>query len=383
MEASNDKSLKGNVFNNSNLLKSAVIYGHNASGKSNFIKALIFFKEFILFSHTQNANDKIPVTSFKLDKKYLKKPSFFEIEFLLENKRYQYSFSCDEINIFSEKLYEDGKKIFNREQNNEFKFANSYSKYKKYSDQTLENMLLLSRAVNLKDEGILKQIYLWIKDSLNISLADPMTDDFEKENTAELILKSKKFKKKVLNILESCDLGIVDIEVTEKSEDDLPTNMISRKMKRFLIDEYKIEFIHEQEEGDKINYIKLKYDEESTGTQKIFNLSSKLIEGFEKNKIIIIDELEKNLHPLILQHLVQIYNDRKNKLSQLIFTTHNTDLLNLNILRRDQIWFMEKDPNKNTSLVSIFDFKGVRKDLDIKKAYYSGRFGAIPIITDD
>ncbi|MFW6233588.1 MAG: AAA family ATPase [Nanoarchaeota archaeon] len=243
-------------------------------------------------------------------------------------------------------------------------------------------MSFISRAVNLKEEGILKEIYLWIKNNILIVISDGPFEEFDKNDTAEFIYNNSKYKEKIMELLESCDLGIVDLEVKKKSEEDIPIDL-PKKFHKYLMTEFDIKFIHEQENGNKIERISFDYNEESSGTQKIFDIAGSILDSLENNKVLFIDELEKSLHPLLMEHIVKIFNGKKNKNSQLIFTTHNTELLDLNILRRDQIWFMEKDPNKDTSLISIFDFKGIRKDLDIKKAYYSGRFGAIPITTDN
>ncbi len=382
---SNDNSLKDNVFGNG-LLKSCVIYGHNASGKTNLLKAFKFFLELILFSHSNSARYRTNRIPYRLNRKYLKKKSSFEIEFLLNNNRYIYMVSLDNERIYSESLYEGRKKIYLREETEKFSYGRKYKSYKSYSQQTLDNMLFISRAVNLKEEGILRDIYLWFKENIIISISDNngfnLFDNlFDKDETTELMYKNKKLKNKIMNLLKSCDLGIVDIKIKKISEDDMPPDIPRKLRKQILLDrKYKIEFIHEQENEGKNESISFDFNEESSGTQKIFSIAGSIIDALENNKVLLIDELEKSLHPLIMEHIVNIFNSKKNKSSQLIFTTHNTDLLDLNLLRRDQIWFMEKAPNKNTSLVSVYDFKGIRKDLDIKKAYYSGRFGAIPII---
>lgn len=380
LEASPDRSLKSNFFSTEKILKSAVIYGHNASGKSNFLEAIDFFIHLIITSHKNNEGDKIRNRNFyKLDDEYSKKSSEFEIEFELNSMNFVYFFSCDDKEISEEKLTKNNKVLFHRKEKSLVE-VNNYDKNKlnNYFDSTLDNMLLLSRAVNLKEDKILKEIYLFMRNISVITQSNMFLEDFDSEITAEFIYNNPHSKNEVIELLEACDLEIVDIKVVERDEEEY--EKYPSKIKRLLSSPLEVKFIHRKSSSDEL--IEFDLDEESQGTKRFFSMIGLILSNIENNKVLFIDELEKNLHPMLMEYLVKLFNSDKNKKSQFIFTTHNTELLNLNLLRRDQINFMQKNPDESTFLNSLYDFK-VRKDLDIKKAYFSGRFGGIPIIIED
>ena len=198
-------------------------------------------------------------------------------------------------------------------------------------------------------------------------------------------------KKFTLKLLKESDIFIKDFNVDyeEKEMDNLTRDMIIPPMMQSVnnptVTNIKIELIHEIKTKDnKTKTYNLNFDDESSGTKILFALAPFLKRAFEETKIIIIDELEKSLHPTLVEYLIKIFNNNKiNKAgSQLIFTTHATNLLNLKILRRDQIWFVEKNPENCVSDLYPLDSFSVRKNENIEKGYINGRYGAIPFIND-
>lgn len=381
-EASSDvELLESNVFKKENILKTGVIYGHNASGKTNLLKSIKFMRDLVINSHKLTAGDNIEGrVPFKLDKEFLEKDSEFSIEFILGKDSFKYEFSCNDKKIISESLSKNKKNIFSRTKT---KNITGKSEKNKYEKETLENMLYLSRATNLNVDPIYKKVFLWFKNNLKFAIND-QDECFDSCETAKLISKNNDYKEIVLEMLDAYDLGIKDIEVKPITEDDIPSNIPEKYRNVFLnLEEFKISFIHEQKSNEKSNEISFKLEEESSGTRRIFSMIGIILDAMENKKTLFVDELERHLHPLILEKLVKIFNSKSNKYGQLIFTTHSVELLSFKLFRRDQIWFMEKEPNKNTGLISLFDYNGVRKDLNIKKAYFSGRFGGIPILRND
>lgn len=380
------------------LLKSAVIYGANASGKTKFLESFGFFKEFILNSSKESqANESIEVTPFKFNSQTEKQPSFFEMSFIYKNELYRYGFEVSQKEVNSEWLYYRPKtkeiELFYREKqafdlHDTFKVGNNLVKNK----MVRENALLLSVCAQFNDP-ISKKIFAWLN---TLQLISGVQEEGYEGFTISQIQNFGK-KEKILNFLRNADLGIEDFIIEEVDFNNLHKSM-SEKQKEALISQKEKPKIY----SDVITFHK-KYDgkqnlkglsslsmdeNESSGTRKYFALAGPIIETLEEGDTLIIDELDAKLHPILVQNIVALFNSKitNPKNAQLIFNTHDTNLLSSDIFRRDQIWFTEKNKFGEAELFSLSDIKKndskVRNDEDYEKNYIQGKYGAIPYIGD-
>lgn len=399
--SSSDKSLdcnliRADILEKDSLLRSEVIYGANASGKSNVVLAFQFLRQLVTNSHKNQKDTKIKVFPFKLDKDYPYKPSKFEIVFIKNNTKYVYGVSVTNEKVIDEYLYHypRGRKalIFNRENTTDYKFTADKTEQGFLSKRTLENVLYLSSSTQLNYKKT-SEAFDWFKDNLVVITHDGSIN--ETEFTIKLLNKDNISKEYILNALLAADLGIADIsasvenismeKLSDFSEFEDETAMLigddEGNIKKLLI-----KTIHTVLKGESNELrVPFKFREESDGTQKMFALIGPWIDALTNGNTIIIDELDTKLHHLLNVFLIKLFHDptqNKNN-AQLIFTTHNTNLLNLDFFRRDQIWFTEKNPNTgSTDLYSLLEF-GPRKDRNIQKGYLAGRYGAIPFINDE
>ncbi len=375
-----------------NLLKTAVVYGANASGKSNLLKA---FTCAILMVRNSNL---IPVGGkwnflkpFLFDETTKNNSSEFEFIFIINGIKYRYFFSADANKIYDEILdaYYTQKptNIFTRTKTNTYEFNKDANKLESLKAKNTENKLFLSTATNWNYDKT-KDVYLWFSnvidtyDSFN-NISDQDLEEYSND--------SNSLKEFALKLLKKADILIKDIHVNyeEKEMDSTKNNMFVSSFVRtngtFKMSNVNIELDHEVVDKDSnLHYYKLNFNDESSGTRVLFALAPFLKKAFESSKIIIVDELEKSLHPALVEFIIKLFNNKDiNKAnSQLIFMTHATNILNLNLLRRDQIWFTEKDIKTGVSDLYPLDSFPVRKDENIYKGYINGRYGAIPFIED-
>lgn len=394
MEKGNGDENLDNIIstNNLDLLKTTAIYGANASGKSNILKA---FTCAILMVRNSSL---IPVGAkwnfikpFLFDEVSKNKPSEFEFIFTVNNVKYRYFFSADANKIYDEALdaYYSQKptNIFTRTKTNNYEFTNDKSKLESLATNNTENKLFLSTATTWNYDKT-KDAYLWFASAIDTY------DSFENIADKDLIAYSsgeENLKDFALKLLKEADILIKDMTVDyeEKEMDSTMVDMLvpplARTGDKFKVKNVNIELEHEvlDDNNNKHTY-KLNFTEESSGTRVLFAFAPFLKRAFEKTKVIVVDELERSMHPALVEFIVKLFNNKEiNKAnSQLIFTTHATNLLNLELLRRDQIWFTEKNPNNGVSDLYPLDSFSVRKDENIQKGYINGRYGAIPFIRD-
>ena len=391
MISAEEESIENNVFTpkgggGKNLLKTALIYGANASGKTTILKAMQFMLYLIKKSHNLQFGDEIEVIPFRLDKSCESQPSEFEIFFIHLGIEYCYGFIIDSDRVHEEYLYSypNNKQtlVFERWDTNKFNFGEDVEKQQSLADMTLKNRLYLSNSTQLNYKPS-QDIFEWFRDKLQI--ATNLEEQDWLAYTADKVHEDKKVKDLVASLLKNADIGISDINVSIKdvSEDDLPKSM-PKKLRELLLTKAKnleITTYHPglDEEGNEID-ISFELEDESRGTQRLFQLLGPWIEVLTSGDILVIDELESSLHPLLLEGIVKLFHDpiQNPHGAQLIFTTHNTNLLNPEIFGRDQIWFTEKDHSKgSTDLYSLSKFKP-RKNENLEKGYLLGRYGAIP-----
>jgi uncharacterized protein len=375
------------------LIKSAAIYGANASGKSNLAKAIGFMRWFMVNSSKDTqSTDEINVERFRLNRETEGKPSFFEIVFLLDGKKYRYGFEATTEKVISEWLFyvpqSRETKLFKRE-GQKINSTKSYGEgIEQITKLTRDNALFLSVCAQFNVD-IAEKILNWITKNLNIISG---SDDNEYLRYTLNSLKEHKNKDEILQLVKKLDLSIHDIEVeeTEISHDSLPESLRDI-LSQFNDDKEKITATSVQTKHKKFdeqgNYISDEIfnlgSEESEGTQKLFALAGPLFDVLKKGKILIIDEFDTKLHPLISRAIVEIFNSNQTNPNnaQLIFMTHDTNLLSNKLFRRDQIWFTEKNRVGATDLYSLVEYK-VRNDASFESDYIKGRYGAIPYIGD-
>lgn len=362
------------------ILKTAAMYGANASGKSNLFKIISLAVNMIHYSNNFDINSTLPVTPFFSRKN---EPSSFEIIFYKNDVKYVYGFVADKEAVHEEYLYYYPKgrqaKIFDRTNITDFSFPKEDAKVLgEISKFTNKNKFFLSTATNWNYSKT-KPAYDFMTIDLNICsdvedlslLAYNLYDN--KEN--------KELKKFALDFLKKADINIIDykiklIDIPKEHLKNIPEPYRNLENKVFditfthLVDEKKYE---------------LDFDEESLGTKTIFILIPFISMVLDSKRVLIIDELDKSLHPLLVELIVTMFNNpeiNKNG-AQLIFNTHDTNLLNLNLLRRDQIWFVEKSEKTGSSdLYAMSDFSK-RENENIEQGYLLGRYGAIPFINLD
>lgn len=378
--------------NQPNLLRSALLYGANAAGKSNFVKAVDFAKDLIIKRREVNEGidfewrnvfgDEFEIefdrNKFRLDKNYAKKPSNFSFELISNERVFLYSFSLDSEKIIDEKLVEfvgDIEKLLFERKINEHGntvFAETDFLKKKEDKEflrfvqrsTLSTELFLTHSTNHNFEWF-KDVFEWFYYSLNTIFPD--TKDYV---IGRKLYKSLTFRNYFINLMRKVGTGILSVELKPNKNPKLLRKVDGNHHSTDFVD---LKLIH----NDKVKFEEV---EESDGTQRLFDLAFPFYDlaTSETPKVYIIDELERNLHTNLSYMLLKSYLEQSGK-GQLIATTHDTHLLDLDLLRRDEIWFAEKDEHGATQLYSLYDFNP-RYDKDIEKDYLLGRYGAIPFL---
>jgi len=376
------------------ILHSLVIYGRNAAGKSNVIRA------FKAISHLVEQSD-----AFKYDKKlapyepYLfetnKKnmPVKFDVEFIGHESKFKYKYTIEftESEFIRESLYfyPEGviSKLYDRSKD-KITYGDYYKGAKKtIEDDLLKNQLFLSKASRNKVK-YLDEVYLFFTKYLYVSTVH----DTDYDNTiikifTKLSLQNEKLKFNLLELLKAADTNIQDFSIVENEKKfQFPENF-PEESKKEIVEKFKFEIktTHSLfENGNEIGVTSIELDDESFGTKKFLAIGSLILDALDDGGVIIIDELDKGLHPLLTKLLINLFNSQDNNPNnaQLIFATHDSTLLANDIFRRDQICFVDKKYEGGSFLYKLSDIKGVRKDIPIDKWYLSGRFRAIPVISD-
>lgn len=377
------------------LLKNAVVYGANASGKSNLFMAIHFVKSFMRKSHAKTeGTGNIKVDSFKLNSETENSPSKFQIIFIHENVQYRYGFTVDEKQVHSEWLYyvpnKQEVKVFTRNKQ-EFELTGHFkSEERLVTEKRIRpNALFLSVSAQWNGD-IANKIIEWVKNLNCISSLNsiPKRISFQ-------MAEGEKGLNKILKLLQKADIGIEDFRLRKTKVDinDLPLpvrELIKSKNINESIVQVDIETCHKKFNRKK-ECIGTEYfnfdDQESDGTKKFFELSGLIIDALQKGKVLFIDELDSSLHPNLVNAICELFNSFEfNPLNaQLVFSSHNTNLLGYGILRRDQVWFTEKDNYGATNLYSLAEYRKktgekIRKDASFEKDYLKGEYGAVPNI---
>ncbi|MEZ8107090.1 AAA family ATPase [Vibrio cortegadensis] len=379
--------------NKESLLTTAAIYGANAAGKSNFILALKAMEIIVINSAKESQRgERLPIKPFRLCKESKKSPTEFEIVFVVDGIKFQYGFALNDHQILDEWLfaYPKGRpqRWFIRAYDEETKeyhwdFSSHFQGKKQlWKESTKPNSLFLSTAVMLNSEQ-LKPVYDWFDNTIRVAGISGWGPSF----TAGLCKKAES-KDEVLKFLSAADLDISDVHVEEKTIDKgfFPDSMSPELKEQLLADLgdhqiVDIQTVHKDYDGDD-EYFDL--DDESDGTRKLFSFAGPWIDTLKNGRVLFIDELHDSLHPQMVKFLIELFHNPKTnpKNAQLVFTTHETSVLDQDVFRRDQVWFCSKSSEQSTTLYPLTDFSARKGTENLEKSYLSGRFGALPITSN-
>ncbi len=383
-------------------LRSLAIYGANSSGKSNLIKALVQMKDLIRRSIQMNDGDELSHNPFSLDLSSDQKPSMYEAEFLVNGIHYRYGFSNDKERICEEwliRIEEDKQEIALFKRNLEGIGINSdlFVEGEGLEEKTNDNRLFLSLVGQLNGK-IANEIIQFFNKKIGVISG---LDSERYEGFSKFYLDKKDDGcEKMKSFFRQMQLGFINLtsESREFDESELPESLPKELREKLIqelkggrrIDVYSSHRVYD-EDGATIETRSFDFDEmESAGTQKLFAMAGPIFDTLNSGSILVIDELDAKMHPLISREIVSLFNSPKQNPmgAQLLFTTHDTNLLSSGLLRRDQIWFTEKDNRERTDIYNMMDIylpNGCkpRGDGNIERNYIRGRYGAIPYIQND
>lgn len=382
IKSANAKALKNNIFkqDKSDILKTLIIYGANASGKSNIIKAIRFCNAMVFESHNHNENTIYNFIPFKFEN-YNNKPSTYLIRFVLNEIEYEYSFSMSRTSIITESLYYYPKgrikEIFTRDEKRgktkkeKYTFTDVIKRPFDVAENTSDKTLYISRASQM-DRDLAKEIFNYFNKTfiLNyLGFGISAIENITNLNKQQLI--------DALKIADS-DIEEVQIKVLKKSGKNIHADLTSMtlKVEDVVQDHLQIKTYHKTNPDIAFDF----FTEESQGTIKLFFIMLTLLDVIKSNKILLIDEIEESLHPKIVEYIFNLF--RAGDKVQLLCTTHNTQFLDLKKFRKDQIYFVNKSISGATDLYSLYDYSDFRDTMDLEKAYMQGRFDAVPIVDD-
>lgn len=350
------RELEGNLFSvdGEQMLKSVALFGANASGKSNVIKAIRACVNMVCSSHNYNVDTRFAISPFKFED-YANKPSSFYIRFLLNGVEYEYSFSFMHDEIITETLYyyPNGRKslVFRRdesrgtEKKDIYEFKTVIKRPFDVADNTSKKTLYISRASQM-DREIAQKIFLFFCNDIVL--------DYQVANIDSLDNLFKERKEQMLEVLRTADSDIIDFKIQNNA----------------------ITTFHRTNPSVAFDF----ETEESEGTKTLFRMMVRMIGIIHEGKMLLVDEIDNSLHTQLVEFVIGMFNHSNH--AQLIYTIHNTHLLNTDFQRRDQVYFVNKREDGSSDLYSLFDFKDFRDTLDMEKAYLQGRFDAIPTISN-
>ena len=390
LSTNKDDSHKENLlsYKNERILPSVAIYGANAAGKSNLHKAMRAAIRMIRSSNNLQIDQPLLITPFLLDENSRNNKTKFEFIYIYNGIKYEYGFVLDTQYVWEEYLYEyrssKPSMIFERSNINTYRFTSkSKPQLSKIVDKNTSNKLFLATATCWNSD-LTKDAYMWFSN---------MVDTYDSQNLEELMYKEfekndDSLNKFMLNLLQKVDINITNFNYEKNKQDanqmlmDIEDFINLRFKDSGILKQPKIMTSHQVIENGKKQEYELNYFDESNGTKRLFTYGPVLKNALENGKTIIIDEIDNALHPAMTKSLIEMFqNPNINKKSaQLIFNTHEISLLDLNLFRRDQIYFVEKDNKTGVSdLYSLDDFSP-RKSENIQKGYLQGRYGAMPAV---
>ena len=364
----------------SRLLRSAAIYGPNAAGKSNLLIALGLMKEIVVKS--VQGTEPLMVEPFRFDPGCVGKPTVFDITFFVDHVRFQYGFAATEKRIVREWLYSwplgRAQTLFTRDEDG-WKLGAKLSGDKEvWRRATRENALFLSTAAVLNSEQLLP-VFLWFHDTLRVLPGPGVSSSFSVE-----CCRSGR-KPEILDFINAADIAISDIQIVDQdiTPDMLPDAMPEEVKEDFIRSQagtwHDISTIHDTGYWPPA---KLDFGAESLGTQRLFSLAGPWIDSLKSGYVLVIDELHDSLHPNLLRFLIDLFHrpERNTCGAQLVFSTHDTSVLNQDVFRRDQIWLCERNARQESTLTPLTDFRPRKGFENLERAYLAGRYGAVPVL---
>ena len=354
------------------LLRSAAIYGANAAGKTNLIRALDAMRDIVVGSSENDA--ELPVTPFLLNAEHNGQPTRFEVACIADGVRYQYGFSATQDVVVGEWLYAwpRGRPQLwfkrHRAENGAptFEFGGKLLGDREvWRRATRDNALFLSTAAKLNSPR-LSPLRDWFKTRLHVA----GIGGWSRSYSAQCAQGERKAV--VVRFLQEADLAVSDLRVVEREDEFLSEMALLGER------DHDVRLVHQDPAG---RSIELGLDEESDGTQKMFALAGPWIDVLENGLVVVVDELHDNLHPMLVRYLVERFHDAAlDSDAQLVFSTHDTSILNQDVFRRDQIWFCERNAHHETELVPLSDFRPRKGIENLERGYLAGRYGAVPFI---
>ena len=395
--ANNRNEHKDNLIiaNKDKILPTLAFYGANAAGKSNILHALSAAINFVRYSNIYQINTKLPFLPFAFDEKFKNGKTKMDFMFIHNEKKYAYGFVADINKVYEEYLYEyktsKPSMIFERKDVNKYSFPKVHNSLNEYVDKNTDNKLFLSTATTWNSEAT-KNAYLWFAEGIDVCENIAFGNSFQNYQGFLMYLDkyndNPEIKNFMKSLLKEADVNISDYEfnseVVATNAQVLNQNGQLEnigKIKRFYVNTiHKIK----NNKTNKLENHLLDFKFESNGTKLLFFYGPLIMDALTKGRTIIIDEIHNSLHTSLAQYLINMFNNKNinQNGAQLIFTTHDTNLLDLDIFRRDQIYFVEKDTETGASDVySLADFSP-RKSENIRKGYLQGRYGAMPFVGD-
>jgi hypothetical protein len=382
------------------LLKSVITYGANASGKTNLIKAMHFMKNMVLLSAKESqAGEPIEVENFKFSTETNSQPSEFEMIFIYKGIVYRYGFAVDTERVYQEWLYYHPRdnspeeiELFERRFEND-SYTITLDKAFKEGEiaknlNIRKNALFLSVVVQLDESGIASLVLEWFRNHLKVLFA---LEQEAYENLTINKLTVPQHKQDILRFLKAADTAIENVEVVDVKEQALP-DKLPKELKKILVSSAKTVMTEHtlfNVNGESVSSILLNMKtNESEGTKKLFALAGAIIEVLKNGEILVVDELDAKLHPLMMRFILNLFHSPKTNPhnAQLIFGTHDTNLLSPRFFRTDQIWFAQKDQHGVTELFCLAEFQlepeSMNEDAAYKRDYLQGKYGAIPLVEE-
>ena len=376
------------------LLRGVGLYGPNAGGKTNVLKALRFLSHLVEESASElDEGDSTGTEPFALDTGASDEASEFVLRFVVDGVRYHFILVLDRTRVLYESLsaFPKGREQvwYERSWNEEsgsYTWAPErpigYRRDPNLEKYTRSNALFLSTAVKLNEEQ-LKPIYLWFKEKLRFLRLGAHFPPLSPNFTAQLLIESPNLKTRLTKMLQHADFGVVSAQAEERvvSREDLPADMPEEIAKKFLDQKHvEITLGHRGAAGSEFP---LSWKSESDGTQKFFSLAGPWLDILKNGYFAGLDEIESSMHPSMVIELLKLFfsNETNQSNAQILFTTHNPLLLDPTLIRRDQIWFADKDDEGATHLYPLSDYKP-RKSESLIRGYMAGRYGAVPFIPE-
>ena len=383
--------------NNTKLLPVAAVYGANSSGKSNLLSALKTMKNTLLSSVKTNPTEKLKTDTFKLDEEYPQKPTLFDVVFSTNGTTYRYGFEYTETSITGEWLYtlnnDREKNLFIRNSEG-IGVTKDFPEGKDKEEATAENRLFLSLVAQLNGKTALA-VMKWFED---LRIISGVYDSSFKDYSFKYLFADNPQSQLAQTFVNSMDLGFTSLRKDESKEKEYDLsntnnkNILDRVFEKYMLNwpALKIQTGHKVllKDGSFTEAFFPNDEMESEGTKKIINMSGPIVDSIINGGIIVVDEFDAKLHPLLTKKIIDIFNSPETNPNnaQLIFATHDTNLLSNKIFRRDQIWFAEKNrEDESTDIYPLSEIKEqngdkIRNDRVYEKDYINGKYGAIPYL---